>query len=67
MTDLVKEKMSGEFASGELYSYSQPIMATAVPVEPPAFDSDSNVYDSGSGPWVADDAIEKSSNIFNQV
>lgn len=66
--------------SGELYSYSQPVMATAVPygesksppiaaapAPPESFNSESNIYDSGSGPWVQDDAIERSSNIFNQV
>jgi len=63
--------------SGEVYSYSQPIMAKAVPYDektsplPAAsenFNSDSNVYgDENPGPWVQDDAIERSSNIFNQV
>ena len=53
--------------SQDLYSYSQPILATAVPLEK-EYDSDLSVYDSNShAPWMADDAIEKSNNIFNQV
>lgn len=58
--------------SEELYSYSQPIVATAVPVPVPAvsdggFDSTSNIYDAAPSPWVGDDAVQKSSNLFNQL
>ena len=32
-----------------------------------AYDSDASAYEYSPAPWVADDAIERSSNIFNQV
>ena len=32
-----------------------------------AYDSDTSAYEYSPAPWVADDAIERSSNIFNQV
>jgi hypothetical protein len=63
--------------SGEVYAYAEPVMATAVPYSdeksplpavPDHFNSDSSIYgDSNPGPWIQDDAIERSSNIFNQV
>ena len=63
------------------FTYNQPVMAIpvidklesvsvgSVGTMPVDMDmSGMNVYDNNDpGPWIADDAIEKSSNIFSQV
>lgn len=51
------------------FSYDQPVMAIPVIDKLESVDvSALNVYDNNDPePWIADDAIERSSNIFSQV